>query len=197
MISFENQGKLFDTLFLLFLGTLGGFIGGGITSCKIQKIIKDSIVVKHILFLIIIFFTDSFVDANKSTLIVLRNTLILYIIFIVLMKNNYKSIFIIIVVLFINKIISKEVSILKGSLGKEGYQDEEEEDEEDEEDENTNVVKQKIGYLNNISQVLLYVAAIAMVIGFVLYYLEKREEYGKTFNNITFLLGSNKCKGLL
>ena len=50
------EDKLFDTLFLLFLGTLGGFIGGGITACQMQKLVRDNIYVKQLLFFIIIYY---------------------------------------------------------------------------------------------------------------------------------------------
>jgi len=60
--------KVFDTLFLLFLGTLGRFVGGRITSCEIQKIIRDNVFVKQFIFFIIIFSTNSFVKEKTDIL---------------------------------------------------------------------------------------------------------------------------------
>ena len=87
-----DQQKMFDTLFLLFLGTLGGFIGGGITSCEIQRIIRDNVLVKQFIFFIIIFTTNSFVQKNSDLLNTFIRSCLLFVVFILLMKNNYKSI---------------------------------------------------------------------------------------------------------
>jgi len=84
-----DQQKMFDTLFLLFLGTLGGFVGGGITSCEIQKIIRDNVFVKQFIFFIIIFSTNSFVQKNSDFLSTFLCSFIFFIVFIILIKNNY------------------------------------------------------------------------------------------------------------
>ena len=179
---FKDQQKLFDTLFLLFLGTIGGSIGGGITSCKIQKIINDSVIVKQIIFFVIIYFTNSFVIESNNTIDNLKNSLLLFTIFVILMKSNYKSTIIVILLLFINKLLSQKKESLKTDLEK---------------DATNSDLQQKIDKLNTTIDSLLYIAALVMLAGFVQYYIEKRNEYGDSFNIITFLLGSNKCKSLL
>ena len=175
MENFDQQ-KMFDTLFLLFLGTLGGFIGGGITSCEIQRIIRDSVLVKQFIFFIIIFTTNSFVQKKSDLLNTFIRSSILYGVFILLMKNNYKSIIFSIVILFANKLILQHIDFIKKDKKKN---------------------KETIDKLNKISKILTIVAGVIILLGFIEYMREKKLEYGKQFRIFTFLLGSNKCKSLL
>lgn len=181
MIDILQEQKVFDTLFLLFLGTVGGFIGGGITSCQVQKIIRDSVYVKQLIFFIIIFFTNSFVQESTDTLATLKRTMVLYLIFIVLMKNNYKSVSIVVVILLINKIFSQSIDNLNVRKEKEPKNKE---------------IDIKIANIQKITKVLTVIAGIAMFYGFIHYYFKKKEEYGKGFKLLTFLMGSNKCKSM-
>jgi cell division protein FtsW (lipid II flippase) len=47
---------------------------------------------------------------------------------------------------------------------------------------------------NKINKTLNYVLISIGVIGFILYYGEKKYEYGKRFNFLTFLLGKPVCR---
>lgn len=173
--SMLDEDNLFDTLFLLFLGTLGGFIGGGITACQMQKLVRDNIYVKQVLFFIIIYFTNSFVQKSHDIWHIFSRSIILYIIFVMLMKNNYKSIMIVFGILFINKLLLQYKSqLLKDTKN-----------------------NQTIKLVDNVRYYLTIIAAVVMVLGFGQYYIEKKSEYKKQFDTITFIFGSNKCKSLL
>ena len=168
-----DQQKLFDTLFLLFLGTIGGFVGGGITSCEIQRIIRDSVLIKQLIFFIIIFTTNSFVQKKSDILSTFVRSFILFVVFVLLMKNNYKSIIFSIILLFINKLLLQHIEYLKKNK------------------------KENTDKYDKISKVLTITSGIVILVGFFEYMREKKLEYGKQFKLITFLLGSNKCKSLL
>ncbi len=170
-----DQQKMFDTLFLLFLGTLGGFVGGGITSCEIQRIIRDSVLVKQFIFFIIIFTTNSFVQKNSGVFNTFIRSCLLFTVFILLMKNNYKSILISIFLLFVNKLLLQHIQSIK----------------KDKEN------KHLLNKYNKASKILTIAASIIIIIGFFEYMREKKLEYGTKFKILTFLLGSNKCKSLL
>ena len=170
-----DQQKMFDTLFLLFLGTLGGFIGGGITSCEIQRIIRDNVLVKQFIFFIIIFTTNSFVQKNSDLLNTFIRSCLLFVVFILLMKNNYKSIILSIFLLFINKLLMQHIQFIQSDKNK----------------------KLLVDKYNKVSKILTITAGIIIIIGFFEYMREKKLEYGKQFKILIFLLGSNKCKSLL
>lgn len=176
MLDNIDQQKMFDTLFLLFLGTLGGFVGGGITSCEIQRIIRDSVLVKQLIFFIIIFTTNSFVQKKSDLWTTFVRSSILFGVFILLMKNNYKSILFSITLLFINKLLLQHIEYLK-------------KDKKENSD--------KIDKLNKVSKITTIISGVIILVGFFEYMREKKLEYGNQFKFLTFLLGSNKCKSLL
>ena len=150
-----DQQKMFDTLFLLFLGTLGGFVGGGITSCEIQKIIRDNVFVKQFIFFIIIFSTNSFVQKNSDVLSTFIRSFILFTVFIILMKNNYKSIILSIVLLFINKLLLQHINYKK---------------------KNKNANKKLV----SLSKVLTGISGFIIIIGFFEYMREKKKRIWKS-----------------
>ena len=176
MLDNIDQQKMFDTLFLLFLGTLGGFVGGGITSCEIQRIIRDSVLVKQLIFFIIIFTTNSFVQKKSDLWTTFVRSSILFGVFILLMKNNYKSILFSITLLFINKLLLQHIEYLK-------------KDKKENSD--------KIEKLNKVSKIITIISGVIILVGFFEYMREKKMEYGSQFRFLIFLLGSNKCKSLL
>ena len=182
MLDDIDQQKMFDTLFLLFLGTLGGFVGGGITSCEIQRIIRDSVLVKQFIFFIIIFTTNSFVQKKSDLFTTFVRSSILFGVFILLMKNNYKSILVAITLLFINKLLLQHIDFLN---------------KEDDENNNKKENNDKINKLNRISKILTLVSGVIILVGFFEYMREKKIDYGNKFNFSTFLLGSNKCRSLM
>ena len=176
MLDNIDQQKMFDTLFLLFLGTLGGFVGGGITSCEIQRIIRDSVLVKQFIFFVIIFTTNSFVQKKSDLWTTFVRSFILFGVFILLMKNNYKSILFSITLLFINKLLLQHIDYLK----------------KDKKENND-----KISRFNKVSRIITIISGVIILIGFFEYMREKKLEYKNQFRLLTFLLGSNKCKSLL
>lgn len=184
------DSKMLDSLFLIFLGTLGGMIGNAVIACRIQELIYGNIYIKHFLFIIIIYFTISYVyeesndkknddvkevTTNNSILDIFSKTAIIYGMFILLMKNNYKCVVIVFLILFFNKIASQYI-------------------------EKISIDKKKIKQIESINKTRSYsimIAGIVLVGGFVFYYFEKKKEYKNQFNNITFIFGSNQCKSLL
>ena len=165
MLDNIDQQKMFDTLFLLFLGTIGGFVGGGITSCEIQRIIRDSVLVKQFIFFIIIFTTNSFVQKKSDLWNTFVRSSILFGVFILLMKNNYKTILFSITLLFLNKLLLQHIDYLK-------------KDKKENSD--------KIDKLNKISKILTVVAGFIILVGFFEYMREKKLEYGGQFRLLTF-----------
>ena len=77
-------------LFLLFLGLSGNFIANTL-NCSIQKILLDYSIIRHIFILIIIYFTIDFTSkSDMSPLEILKNSFIIYILFIFLAKQTYE-----------------------------------------------------------------------------------------------------------
>ena len=118
---------LMTAFFLLSIGTLGGLVGGGIISCRLQRFIRNNPWVKNLILFLIIFFTLS-VTAKRVAPITssLFNALILYGGFVLLHKSELPELLIAIICFMIGyilhrdydynlKVIKKDISKLKVS----------------------------------------------------------------------------------
>jgi hypothetical protein len=167
LIEFEFSSSI-KALFLLFLALSANFLGNTL-NCSIQKILIDNVAIRHIFVLMIVYFTIDFTSkSSMSPLEILKNSFIIYVLFILLTKQSYEMFIINILLLFTIFIIFVEINY-----------------------ENTNNIdSSNFVTLNNYLQ---YILIITLVTGFVLYYNKEYDEHKDNFDNITFLLGTNKC----
>ena len=177
MLETSGINTLLQTLFLLFIGNFGALAAQSITSCKIKYIITHNIYIQHLLFFIIIFTTNSFVTKHKSLYSTSIKSIILYISFIMLMKNYYVFLIITVILLFINKLILQKIDYLTTKNKKP-----------------TSNIKHEIERLKSYSQILTVISVGILIIGFMYYLYLKKKEYGKKFNILTFIMGTQKCK---
>jgi RsiW-degrading membrane proteinase PrsW (M82 family) len=54
--------------------------------------------------------------------------------------------------------------------------------------------KPTIKKLKQLQDFLMVLLATILTIGFIIYFIEKKNEYGKKFDLITFLVGNEKCR---
>ena len=164
---FELNNK---SLFLLFLVVSGNYIGE-LLGCKTQKLLSENIYMKHIVLLCLIYFTINLVgEKKKHPVNILKNTLILWLFYLVLTKMNLQFTIIVLCLLFSLYIWDEY----------QGYLDESKEDYNKERYE-------------SIQLYLQYSIIGFMLVGFVLYYIKQRKEHSKDFSNIKFLLGKSTC----
>ena len=164
---FELNNK---SLFLLFLVVSGNYIGE-LLGCKTQKLLSENIYMKHIVLLCLIYFTINLVgEKKKHPVNILKNTLILWLFYLVLTKMNLQFTIIVLCLLFSLYIWDEYQDYLDES--KEDYNKERYE---------------------SIQLYLQYSIIGFMLVGFVLYYIKQRKEHSKDFSNIKFLLGRSTC----
>lgn len=145
-----------------------------IMSCSIQDKLNDSMMLKHILALMTMYFFVTMihdVHANNpfySLLIAFG----LYIWFIILSRTNRNVLLYIILILFIMYILNIYTQYYKQK--------------------ENNI--QTIDRLYVVNKVLFIISILLTIYGFVLYLGYKKYNYGKKFNYYTFFIGSVKCK---
>lgn len=168
--------KLLNAIFLLFLGTVGGMLGGGIMSCGIQKFVTENILVKHLFFFVIIYFTNTFVNSRTQSITTsFLQTLLIYILFILLMKSEKIAILIVIAMMSAYYIVKEQ---------KKFYQKHEQHN-------------KHIKTIEFVENCLVVGIIITTLIGFTLYAKRQYMERGDHFNFVTFLLGHNRCDGMM
>lgn len=158
-----------NPLFIFYV-TLGGNFVAQLFPCQVQKLFTENIYYKHFLAFFILFFAIILTSdqSEKISTILFSKTLILYSLFIVLTRMDKNFFLLFFVALCIKFIIINELSHTHDKELKDKY--------------------------NKINNGLNYALISIGIIGFILYYGEKRYEYGKRFNFLTFLLGKPVCR---
>ena len=144
-----------------------------LVSCDLQSLIIDSIIARHIIgFLTLLFFVRLSGPAKSEFKNLIIESIILYIWFIATTKITSELLYVIVPLGAIYFIIY----IYQTTL--------------DPEDKDIKITE-------TIELVKLWITriiGISIIIGVILYYGEKRLEYGNKFNIMTFIVGKIKCK---
>ena len=147
--------------------------------CQVQKLLKESVFANHILGIICLFFFVTIITplnyvkngtvVKENTKSMIKRTLIIYLLYILISKTNWKvSTF----------ILFGLIAIYFLSLINRDYYKEK----------NANILKAQ-NYIANLLVLVLFV-------GFIMYFNRKYREHSKTpdgFSIIKFLLGTGKC----
>jgi hypothetical protein len=180
-------------IFFLYLTILGGGIQD-LFSCELQRQLKNSIIFKHILVIVTVYFftfvlgwfttgalksardqqmVETFQDKDtKDDTLLIRYalyTLGIYCLF--LLSTKCEFIFLMIVFAM--------VVVILGFYLRRLYRDEEE-----------------IQKYRNVEMTLEYSSIVLLVIGFGLYFIRQYRDHAKEWNTFTFIFGSNKCRNL-
>ena len=174
------------TIFILILILSGGYIIE-LIPCRLKKLLTENIFMKHFFCLLTLIFFISITDSSnndKKLNQIIIHSLLLYIIFMFVIKTQYKffvAIMILLAIIYLLKIKDDEIK-------------------KDIENENNhkkmNIEKYiKLQYtLLKIKNILKIITLILTLIGFSVYLGQKKYEYKDKFSYITFLLGTYKCK---
>ena len=174
MKNFVVDSNLF-CIFIFFLIVSANFLAETFP-CRLQNVLRNNMFVKHLfgLFTMIFFVVLSSGIKNKNIENILKNAVILYIIFMLITKCQSNLFFIIIVLLgttyIINIIKEQEIENNKKELNEDNIYD-------------------------TIIYILYIVIFVFIILGVLLYMGEKKLEYKKNFNYITFFIGNSVCKG--
>ena len=158
-----------NPLFIFYV-TLGGNFVAQLFPCQVQKLFTENIYYKHFLAFFILFFAIILTSekSEKITSVIFSKTILLYALFIILTRMDKNFFLMFFFILCIKFIIVNEYTNTHDA-----------------------VLKEKYDILN---KGLNYALICIGIVGFILYYGEKRYEYGKRFNFSTFLLGKPVCR---
>jgi ATP-dependent Zn protease len=182
MIDINESRIPLYSIFILILVISSAYVTSLIPR-KIHDILENNIYMKHFLCLLtLIFFVVITTEPlqNKSLSEIIKKSIILYLIFLLLIKNDYHFFTVNIVLLGILYLISIKKSHLVNSLKNEKNKD------------NIKKIEKEINYINYIDNILFIVIIILIIIGLLIYFQKKRNQYKNKFNYITFLFGKIK-----
>ena len=213
MIFFINE--ILIALFLIYL-YFTSFNLTSLMSCSLQKIIQNSLLVKHsILFLSIYFFTFIYqiysIKGLKQTrvnedIFSLRNlfyTTIIYTLFIISSKNNPYTLGIALFLLAISFFLEvysetylEDIDPIKESIQKYyfNYQNRDEIKSLFPKLDQNKIDRQLLIY--DITNILYLLIIFILTIGFIIYLQKQYKEHDRHWDLIKFIFGTNKCKDI-
>ena len=171
-----------NIVILLFVLILSGNFLAELLPCRIQYKMQNNMKLKHFIgYLTLSFFVIISLNNYKeiSNLKKLSLAFILYLFFIGFSKVSPQiwlySLFLLTFIYVLNLVkddIKNDKYIIFQNLDKQG----------------------NIDYLKNISYISSIISAIIVVVGVIIYFLEKKKEYKKDFTFMQFFLGKTKCR---
>lgn len=165
--------KLINGMFFLVLILSSGFVSE-ILSCKYQKLIKNNIYIKHLVaFLILYFLNTSLFTIKDHPTRKIINSFILYLIFLIVMRQNKIFTILMFILIFIIHILYEYYIYYKNK------------------DKLTNI--NYIKKLHIVIRILSLITIILSLIGLFINYNYRKQEYGKNFDVIKFILGNTSC----
>lgn len=169
--------RLINGMFFLILIISSNFVGN-IMNCKYQKVVINNIYIKHfIAFLILYFLNTNLFTEKDHPLDRLKNCIILYFIFIIIMRLNITFTLIVIFLLFVIHLLHQHYLYYRNNPDKA---------------ENYEIVIRLHIFIRIISIITLFIAIIGLIINFH----QRKIEYGSNFKFNKFILGSIKCDNL-
>lgn len=162
---------------LVVLAVAGNFVAETL-NCKTQKALSDNMILKNLVVFFLIYFTLNLTNKqNPNPMIVFRKALIVWVIFFIFNRTHYVVNLFIFAMFIATYVISNYVT---------HYQSKKD------------PPLKLIERLKYTIQLLEYALVGCLVVGFVLYFNEKRNEYsGRDWNSFKFVFGVNKCKSLV
>ena len=151
--------------------------------CRLQYLLRNNMFIKHVfgLFTMIFFVVLSSEGKNKNIFNIVNSSFLLYVLFILITKCQIYAFYIILLLLGITYIIH----IVK--------QEENESSKKESNEKDNN--KERHSIYDNITYVLYILIIIFTILGLIMYMGEKKIEYKKKFDYITFFIGKPLCIG--
>lgn len=189
IVSFNEKIPLY-AIFILILIVCAEYLKE-LMPCKLDDVLKNNIYVKHFFcFLTLLFFvvitTEPLKDKNLKEIII--KSIVLYILFILLIKNDYRIFFSVMVLLGLIYIISIKKYELTDLIEKEKQKDKHIDIKTKKEYEN------QINILIIINNILFVIVITLIFLGFLFYMNKKKNQYKEQFHFLTFFFGTIKCK---
>lgn len=173
----EDRFNTINSSLLVVLAVAGNFVAETL-NCKTQKALSENMLLKNAVIFFLIYFTLNLTNQeNPHPITVFRKALIVWIIFFIFNRTHYIVNLFIFVLFIATYVISNYVKY---------YQSQKEPP--------TILIKR----LQHTIQLLEYALMVLLVVGFLLYFNEKRSEYtGNDWNSFKFVFGVNKCDSLV
>ena len=175
--SIINNESIIKGIFLLLLATSGNFIGSTL-GCKQQYHMTNNVYLRQLIVLMIIYFTINFSSTgNPHPFETMKQALIIWFGFMLFTKMTLGMTILSLGLLTAFYVLTNYKGYVEDNY--DGY-----------------IAVQKKDRIEKAKRMIVYCLVFSIVIGFSMYFMEKREEYGHKFSPIVFIFGVPKCNSL-
>lgn len=172
----QNISGIIKGVFLLILAVSGNFVAETL-GCKTQKLLGESMLAKHFIILLVVYFALGFTsDGNPHPGDLAKNSLIIWIMFVLFTKMSLPFTIVAFIILTVIYVLNSFNEYYKNE-GEEKHRQEIE----------------SISMINRNTYILLL---LTILVGFSKYFIKQYTEYYKTWSTVKFVFGVNKCKSL-
>jgi len=156
-------------LFVVNLSILTNFIGDTM-SFKTQELFKNNMLLKHLIIVLLIYSTISVLYEELSPFERIKKTIIIWIMYLLLVKNTLRIVGILVILMFLQFILEDYIKYLKRNN-------------------NNNKNNKNIDKLNKLNRLLEYLILILLVIGHIIYINKQKMQFKSNFNYYDLYLG--------
>jgi uncharacterized membrane protein len=177
--------NMLKSILLLTLAVSGNFVGETL-GCKTRYYMSNNIFVKHAVLIFIIFFTLNFSSTeNDHPLDSMKTAFAIWISYLIFTKQNINFTAISAGLIILTYILDSYITYYKNKIEK-----------SDKTDDEKIVSLHKLKNYNKYRDLSFNATIISIIIGFGLYFNDKKQEYGDDFNIITYIFGKVSCDSL-
>jgi len=179
-------GERLVAVFIFTLIVSGNFLGE-LFPCKIQYFLSSNMALKHFVGFLTLFFFGILTVPELNNLRGMLSVVLLYIVFLINSKTNYKIwivVFVLYACLYVSRIARTDI---------EKSMTDTHTDTTAHTAAPTKANDERLLLIARIQQILIACIILFTIFGFILYIGEKKTEYTKQFNWVTFLFGKPKC----
>lgn len=178
-LQFNSYDYLFKGIFLFIFIISGNYLGE-LLGCRLIYLLKEKIIIKHLLGFLTLYLTLAFtIDLETSLVKLFKISCILYIIFILSSKTTKYINYILIILFIISFIIQLYKDRLKQKKEKNLL---------------TKNEKVYLSYINIYNNYILQILVLLIIIGHIIYIGEQKRSYADDFNYYTFFVGDTTCR---
>lgn len=183
----ENVSNLALPIFAFYLITFCNFTKE-LIGCKIQDYLNKNMYGKHLIGFILLLFLVILSDPSNTEKNILSNigySILIYALFMITTKLSF-SLMIVVLVLLLSLYVVGNISKKR--------KEEQTKQKEAEGSESKETRPLQTDSLETVKAVLISLMGVITVVGFGIYFIEKKREYGKTFSLEKFILGVPVCR---
>jgi len=169
---FKNSFDTTTAIAGLYLWLLFGFFTS-LLSCDIQRVMTNNIYIKHIMALVTFFFLMSVVDKDNNIDVgqTWLKTFLVYILFMLSIKNKILVSATIIVLLLVDQTIKVHMDYKQRNNDMRNMQQ-----------------------LQKIRSILFYILIIIILLGYISYYFRQKNEFKDKFSHFKLFFGTTECR---